>query len=327
MEINYRYIAYLLSMTCFCFFVYNWYMKIHYINYYPIHSSRISKNPAIVTKVHAKTENQRHGCGVILFAHIHKCAGGTVRAWFKKHAPLLDMMTNSKEEMKEIKEAKKIKGIMQYDPKWEKAIPQVDSFLADVPDKTGWKVLHLHSLFPGLYLSREYIEKWKKSVEAKGCIFYKTTVLRDPLARFVSHVNFRNIPSTMVDTFMEGSKNWLIRFLLFGICGNKGEDLTCRFQVSGNVTSSPNLNERLTAEMKMILNDFDLIGFSDNLEDYFETIRNITGWKDGPNQDKRIHKSQDTFKITRNMLEKFVKLNQKDYMFYNKMKNNITEYF
>ena len=94
MEINYRYIAYLLSMTCFCFFVYNWYMKIHYINYYPIHSSRISKNPAIVTKVHAKTENQRHGCGVILFAHIHKCAGGTVRAWFKKHAPLLDMITN-----------------------------------------------------------------------------------------------------------------------------------------------------------------------------------------------------------------------------------------
>ena len=326
MEINLsnnRYIAYLLSMTCFCVFVYNY--KIDYINYnqYPIHSSRISKNPGIVTKVSAKTENQRHGCGVIVFAHIHKCAGGTVKTWFEKHAPVLYMIANQEEQGQ---------GIIQYDPNWKKAIPQVDYFLADVPDKTRWKVLHLHHFFPGLYLSRKYIEKWKRSVENKGCIFYKTTVLRDPLARFISHVNYRNsinkeIPSTMVDNFMEGSRNWLIRFLLFGVCGNKGKDLTCRYQFSGNITSSPNLNERLTTEMKMILNDFDLIGFSDNLEDYFETIRKITGWKDRLNKDIRIHKSKDTFNITRNMLEKFLKLNQKDYMFYNKMKNNIIEYF
>ena len=231
-------------------------MNIAYINYnqYQIHSFRISKNPGMVKKVSPKTENQRHGCGVILFAHIHKCAGGTVKTWFEKHAPVLYMRANQEEQINRRKQTKRIltmipyhpeckgmcQGMIQYDPKWEKAIPQVDYFLADVPDKTRWKVLHLHHFFPGLYLSRKYIEKWKKSVEAEGCIFYKTTVLRDPLARFVSHVNFRNIPSTMVDNFMEGSKNWLIRFLLFGVCGNKGNDLTCRFQVSGNVTSSPN---------------------------------------------------------------------------------------
>ena len=172
---NYRYIAYLLSMTCFCVFVYNWYMKIDYINYnqYPIHSSRISKDPGMFTKVSAKTENQRHGCGVILFAHIHKCARGTVKTWFEKHAPVLCMRADQDEQINRSKQAKRIltmipyhpkcnvmfQGIIQYDPKWEKAIPQVDYFLADVPDKTGWKVLHLHHFFPGLYLSREYIEK------------------------------------------------------------------------------------------------------------------------------------------------------------------------
>ena len=282
-----------------------------------------TKNAAHAKNVSTNNRNQRYDCGVILHAHINKCAGGTVRTWFMKHAPICTI--DSIERDIDIYD----KNLVQYEPVWRKMIPRVDRCLANVSPKTGWKVLHVHHKSPGLMLIENYIEKWKKSVEAKGCIFYKTTVLRDPLDRFISNVNFNKVPLSNINSFMESRRNWLIRYLLFGLCGNEGNHLKCGYERGGIHTYTSNLNENHMEDIYNIGNDFDLIGFKDNLDVYFDEIRHITGWRNEVNHVNRIHthKSSDTFNLTRSLISKFIDLNENDYMFYYAMRNKFRQNF
>ena len=182
--------------------------------------------------------------------------------------------------------------------------------------------MHVHHFSPGLSLIQSYIEKWRKTVEAKGCIFYRTTVLRDPLDRFISNVNFDNVSLSKIDGFMESRRNWLMRYLLFGICGIEGTYLSCGYKRNGNFTNTPNLNETLIDEVYDITNRLDLVGFTDSLDSYFEEIGQTTGWIAKMNNVSvnKVHKSRSTFKLTRSLISKFIALNQHDYMFYYTMR-------
>ena len=181
---------------------------------------------------------------------------------------------------------------------------------------------------------REYLEKWEKMVKAKGCIFYKTTILRDPLDRFISDVNWVSVPLSNINSFMESRRNWIIRYLLFGLCGYKGAYLKCeRWNIDGNnwkdgsYASTPNLNENLMKEIYDIVNSLDFVGFTDNLDGYYEKIRQITGWKNEVDKVKRAHQSRNTINLTRSLVSKFIDLNQYDHMFYYAMRNNYTQDF
>jgi len=279
-------------------------------------------------------KNERQACGVILHAHINKCAGGTIMEWFRKHTRTLMIGSIHHQQAKKNRMNFHKNSMTIFEPEWTKMVQQVDSFLADLspipsPNTNGnvWKVLEVHMLTPGLMLMKEYIEEWEKRVKDKGCIFYKTTILRDPLDRFVSNVNWANAPLSNIDSFMESRRNWMIRFLLFGLCGYKDTYLKCEFQHNGNHTITPNLNENLIKEIHSIVNNLDFVGFTDNLDGYYEKIRQITGWKSKNDKVDRVHKSKSTFNLTRGLISKFIDLNQYDYMFYYSMRNKYTQHF
>ena len=294
-----------------------------------MHELTVPKNPIVAKKVPTRNGNQRYTCGVILYAHINKCAGGTVVDWFRKHAQVFyvgrAVHRNQLRKNKQKEPTWRLFGNIQYKPEWGKMIAQVDTFLANVSSKTGWRVLHVHHFSPGLSLIQSYIEKWEKAVEAKGCIFYKTTVLRDPLDRFISNVNFDNVSLSNIDGFMESRRNWLMRYLLFGICGIEDRYLRCGYIRNGNFSNTPNLNETLMDEVYDLTNGLDLVGFTDTLDSYFEEIGQTTGWITKMNNVdvKKIHKSRSTFNLTRSLISKFIALNQHDYMFYYTMRKKL----
>ena len=323
------YIVCVVVMVSLCF-VYYCYVNNGFMTYYQcsMDKSNIPKNPEKNVRGSIKNKNEHHACGVILHAHINKCAGGTIKEWFKRHAPILLIGSIHRQQIIKNKE-KSIKDIIMYEPAWTKMVQEVDSFLANVSPKTGWKVLEVHHLTPGLMLMREYLEKWEKRVKAKGCIFYKTTILRDPLDRFISNVNFVSASLSNIDGFMEIQRNWIIRYLLFGLCGYKGSYLKCEmgWNKDGRYVRTPNLNEHLMKEIYDIVNSLDFVGFTDNLDGYYEKIRQITGWKNEVDTVKRVHKSRSTFNITRSLISKFIDLNQYDYMFYYAMRNKYTQHF
>ena len=333
--LRYQYILSVAVMIIMYFSLYYFSVNTTFMNFnqYLMQKPNIPTNQVKTEKGSIENRNQSRGCGVILHAHINKCAGGTVSAWFKKHAPTLYLGFIHYQQVKKNREKYKHESISpysqiyRYEPEWSKMIQQVDRFLASVSSNTGWKVLEVHNLTPGLMLIRDYLEKWEKSVEAKGCIFYKTTILRDPLDRFISNVNYVSVPLRNIDSFMESRRNWLIRYLLFGICGYKDEDVKCEFQPDGSYTSTPNWKEKQMKQIHDITNSLDLIGFTDNLEGFFEKISEITGWKNEVKYIKRVHKSRSTFNLTRSLISKFIDLNQNDYMFYYAMKNKYSQHF
>ena len=120
-------------------------------------------------------------CGLILFLHINQCAGGSLGRWFRMRASGYHLL--------EDKKSWKITNATQLLFSWKSMLVKANSFVKKVSNNTGWKVMEIHHGFPGIYYMKDNIEQWKEIIERKGCVFFETTMLRDPLERFISNVN------------------------------------------------------------------------------------------------------------------------------------------
>ena len=75
-------------------------------------------------------------------------------------------------------------------------------------------------------------------------------------------------------------------------------------------------------ELVTVINELDSIGFQDRFDDYLDNLRSITGWKDNKSKKKEvIHKSTDYLHLTSDLLKKFLKCNQEDYLIYYNIKS------
>ena len=265
------------------------------------------------------TKFQNNKCGLILFLHINKCGGGTFKKWLKKHTTVLF----------QFQDTPRIKSLKQLGHgrwrSWNRHIPVANDFVVKIKPHTGWKAFHIHNAFPGLYYLQENVRNWKATVEDNGCIFHQTTILRDPLDRFVSNVNF-NRPKINIELFMESRINWLSRYLLFGLCGYHEKEVRCGYDRKGNFTITPLLDEHYKKELKKAIGTFDSIGFTDSLGEHLETIRRLTGWRDKNPEEMettKVHKSIDQFNLNGSLLKKFLQLNREDYILYYTIKNNL----
>ena len=212
---------------------------------------------------------------------------------------------------------------------WKQMIPRANNFLKRMSSKSGWRVLEIHHGFPGVYYTQDIIQHWKEIVEGKGCVFHKTTMLRDPLDRFVSNVNKNNPPLNLIDTFMENRKNWLSRYFLIGLCGYHNNSLGCGFNPKSNFTITPYLNDTYLNDAIHLMSSFDSVGFTEKFSEYLSYIKFITGWKDNNKKKAKpiehTHKSNHTFVPTQEILQKFLDINREDYILYYTMKHVIKE--
>ena len=158
-------------------------------------------------------------CGVILFRHLPKTGGGSFVQWLDKHAQVLHMFNGDKNDEKL---NSKMNSTM-----WKSIIPTANEFVSNISSKVGWKAIHLHHYFPGMHYNQDLIKSWKTIVEERGCVFHKTTILRDPLDRFVASYNYNKNPLNEVDERMRGHRNEISRYLLFGRCSRKENDIKC----------------------------------------------------------------------------------------------------
>ena len=268
------------------------------------------KTPKRQAKLKAPLNNK---CGIILFFHIPKTGGGSVQAWLETHTTVLDTYAMIH---------KYSRKNTQNETAWKKILPAANRFVRNMSSTKGWKAIHLHHYFPGMYYNKDIVQNWKTIVEGKGCVFHKTTMLRDPLSRFVSAYNYNHLPLDKVGDIMiriNNGRNQLARYLLFARCRRTDSDIKC-----GSLM--PHLNENYTREMWKVINQFDSIGLQERFEDHLENIRKVTGWRDdGTKQtnNKKIHKSQDYLHLTSDMRKNFLNMNQEDYLLYYNIKNEL----
>jgi len=257
-------------------------------------------------------------CGVLIFFHVPKTGGGSVLEWLETNFNVLNTYRLMKKSISIPRRQKQIENM------WKGILPTANKFVNNISPRKGWQAIHLHGFFPGMYYNKDIIRDWKTIVEGKGCVLHKTTILRDPLNRFVSSINYRRTPLNEVDRFMSLRRNELSRYLLFGTCWDIDNDIKCGNEK--HLSLRPHLNKNYRRELVKVVNEFDSIGFLDEFDEYLGHIKNITGWKDdGSNQKKKkkVHKSKDYLHLNSDMLEKFLKLNQEDYLLYYNIKTDL----
>ena len=262
----------------------------------------------------------RYKCGLLFYVHINQCAGGSLGHWFRVHASDYYLLEDKPSY-------RKVSNMSTLRYEWKNMRRRADSFVRTV--SKGWKVLHLHHGFPGLHYIKEIIKDWKHIVEQKGCMFYQTTMIRNPLERFISNVDKYKVTRSKVESFMESRKNWLSRYFLFGLCGYYKSNLGCGFEISDSFTGTPNLDEEYANEAINTMMQFDSVGFTDRFHDYLSVIKNVTNWTDlavkkAPKWIRNfstVHKSHKNFNITPSLRQKFLEINQKDYALYYTMRN------
>ena len=255
-------------------------------------------------------------CGLIFYVHINQCAGGSLANWFRMHASGYLLLQDCPSYMT-------VSNMSTLRHEWKNMRKRADSFVRTV--SKGWKVLHLHHGFPGVHYNKEMMKDWKYIVEKKGCKFYQTTMIRNPLERFVSNVDKYNVSLNKVERFMESRKNWLSRYFLFGLCGYYKNNLGCGFNLSDIFTGTPSLNDEYAEEAIKTMIRFDSVGFIDRFHDYLSMIKNVTDWTDVGVKNKgnfeNVHKSHKSFDISQSLEKKFLEINQKDYLLYYTLRN------
>ena len=272
------------------------------------------------------TKLQKGKCGIIVFLHINKCGGSSINKWFYEHATknFQLKLPVSQKFRKPVKSYRELIAQQRKVTEWKKWAEKATEYTHNIIPQMGWSTFHIHNGFPGMYYIQDIIHNWKYNVERKGCVFHQTLVLRDPLDRFMPSIDYYGIPSRNIESYMESRKNWLSRYILFGICGYHKNEIRCGYDMHGNFTPTPNLNKTYIEELTKIISTFDSIGFTDRLGDHMETIRKLTGWKDNVKRGtlRSNNNSERHFNLTSNLLKMFLEKNIVDYTLYYTLRNN-----
>jgi hypothetical protein len=235
-------------------------------------------------------------CGLVVFFHINKCGGGSVNTWLKNNSPNKEdhvfryCCTRRGEEGKETETQAGNQWHDTYFKRIEAHMEGIDKV------ENRWKSVTLHHGAPGLaFMHSTTIPTWRRLLAAKGCNLVLTTMLRHPLERLLSNIDFNHVHPEDVDLFAPSRANWLSRYLLYNICGPRNstslamEDPVCGHQYNGAWTRTPQvLDDRLYE----YLDEFDAIGFTSHMDAFLERIGALTGWGKNPGADegkKHVH--------------------------------------
>ena len=208
-------------------------------------------------------------CGAVLFLHINKAGGGSTNEWLSKQAGkhLRGFCCTSRKRAVE-----KISG---WWPKYEKELDDLCNSVA--PNE--WKAATLHHGFPGLaYIHNTSLPRWRTVLEDQGCKLVVTTILRHPLERLLSNLDFNHVQDDDVEAFVQSRSNWLSRYLLYNLCrriGPRWQDIQCGYQHNSSWMITPqSLDDRLYTW----LDTFDVIGFTDRMPSFQARVAKFTGW-------------------------------------------------
>jgi len=177
-------------------------------------------------------------CGVLFFVHVAKCAGSSIIVWINRvlHMNIKDEVElyhfdyfSSLSEGKLVNVSLKITDdsiFETYDKNptvylsWQNRVKYIDNWVDGMNADKGWLIVHQHAFAPGMkYAFKNYIPKFKRNVESKGCKFILATMLRKPEARMLSHLKYFIIDQDdSTDYIMKYGANWILRYLVYGEC-------------------------------------------------------------------------------------------------------------
>mmetsp|Transcript_75913 Transcript_75913/g.144397 ORF Transcript_75913/g.144397 Transcript_75913/m.144397 type:complete len:378 (-) Transcript_75913:67-1200(-) len=210
-------------------------------------------------------------CGVLWFYHIGKCAGTSILQWFRelKEKDAVQIVFDVQSDMVDV-------NFTEFNNEYLQPL---------VHNMTGKLVaVHHHHRGPGLYGLDPYFSDLKKQLNSQGCSLIRWTLLREPVSRLKSAVNFelqlhhRSIQSKVaydqafreyllesgVTDFENRRDNAQVRYTL----NNFGIDAESKFSMPFGSS-----NEAALDAATRILDSFEVVG---TVEEVDKSIKNVT---------------------------------------------------
>ena len=158
-------------------------------------------------------------------------------------------------------------------------------------------ILHHHDGMPGLGNEelRRFLAATRKALDAKGCALTMVTVLRSPVARFISDLNFHRLSFGDEETriYAMHERNFQMHYLLLNSHRQTAEDATlslaetekrcnpvkATLRAANGLKNYTCMTPAVTAEQASdALNLYDLVGNSAELEDLANAVSDRLGW-------------------------------------------------
>ena len=230
-------------------------------------------------------KNEVHVCGVLMFYHVFKTGGislyNIVRKSTNEHVIALDQD-------------------YAWETIWERIETGVDAIVDHGKEKKNWLGIGTAGGIPGLVFQFPRLQKMRRKVEAAGCLFVATTLLRQPEKRFWSWYFFKEVVAANQGVESPIPKDPALRqadvlsytntpftlgnFLYFGVsciypdgfdkpeCYNPEKDLKKKDYLDLN----QKLDEQSAKHLIFMLEHFDIVGRTSHLGLAVDALRDIT---------------------------------------------------
>lgn len=225
--------------------------------------------------------NYNSKLNIIFFVHIPKTGGTALNHFFKNHLH---------------KYGPRNIGITfpPYKKQWF-----YDEIQMLASAKKGLFYVHYHHGGPGLLETYDSLKALKQQVAQNGGKLVFCTVLREPYSRMISDLNYCNTPLDQIESTIIKKHDLMSRYILF--------NHPAQWTENSKDFSDEDLNK--------VVNLFDVIGTTDNLDEFAQKALNKIGIYDENIcvKKRNASKKNKNYTIDKN---KFNKLNQKDIELY-----------
>tara|TARA_B110001452_G_scaffold93428_2_gene77131 strand:- start:124 stop:1893 length:1770 start_codon:yes stop_codon:yes gene_type:complete len=227
-----------------------------------------------------KRESSRMHCGVFWFLHVPKTAGTTLSAFLKDRAKIHGWSYANmwKLSLNESERAPPLSEV--HWKRWNTSDQWTRNVLRELKRPRPHVIIHDHHQFPGLgnkFIQDEVIKPMAAELAEKGCELRFATSLREPIGHTMSRVRNEFATEGIHDRFMNFSKsnaNSMAKYVVYNF----------QTQWPVNMRSynlQPDVDEELLRESSEILSMFDLVGRSEEFEEFFKHVRMTLGWEGG----------------------------------------------
>lgn len=294
-------------------------------------------------------------CGVLWFLHIPKTGGDTTKEYLKR------LTMSSPWSMMDL-----------Y--KWPICTPALHSTnMSEWEGSTDWRrkaltelnkpkprlVIHQHHCSPGFADLLPELKKLNATLRAKGCRLHLSTILRDPIERIVSWINFykskmggrefpNGFPVSKIDELRQNgwkaAANKMIEYLLHGLDGDRHDAFgstgdacqneilpggkKCKELANGhnhilytNMTESVYVPQLTDLHRAIeILDQFDLVGTTPHLSKFLSSISILIGQGKDAGEEPHVHSFTRKNMVTENDRLSIAAVNALDLELYNRFR-------
>ena len=187
--------------------------------------------------------------------------------------------------------------------RWINCVEEVDKYIS-VKNKRHWITISLHNGTPGMHWLKHNISRWKKDLQTQKCNFLTAINFREPISRvksliFYTGVKQQNLTKWVQDYGEGKNTNNQIEYLLWNWY-SRNQSVPMKLKEYDEKRS---LTAMDITEFWKIIEIFDIVGFTKDLDNFMNKIERAMNWKRLHKKHINVTPKKDKYLITDNQNE------------------------